>query len=436
MKKILLLLSLIITVNSITYSEGRILKNELPKNQKEFFEGDRLIDLQEEIKESTENIDTEGLPKFLVKTIILKTPTNHIKPLVNPEKINRIINEYRNTEINIIDLKTLVKRLNEVYTEKGYITTRVYLEPDQNIQGGVIKLVVLEGKIEEIVLDKDTKKDRRKVFFAFTNEKGKVFNISHIDNGIDNLNRVESNSSKINIVPGIKQGYSKIVIESKKEKPVRLVLNYEDTQKDKQKYKTTIEYDNLSGINDNIYLSYRGDTGKLTKNKKNKDDYSESYSFGYSFPFKSWNFSLSYSNTKDKSLILGSASNYILQSESGQYGFNTTKLLYRNANMKLNLTMGLDIKRERTYIAAQRLETQDRNITVGSIGINGMFKLFKGIMSYGLLYTKGIKGFRSNEDNAFNAGTLPTESVEPSDNRYEFGKVKHKAGIELYTSKQ
>ena len=34
------------------------------------------------------------------------------------------------------------------------------------------------------------------------------------------------------------------------------MLNYEDTQKNKQKYKTTLEYDNLFGINDNLYFYY------------------------------------------------------------------------------------------------------------------------------------------------------------------------------------
>ena len=224
MKKILLVLSLILTVNSISYSEGKILKNELPKNQREFFEGGRLIDLQEEIKEPDANVDTEGLPKFHVKKITLKRPTSSIKPLVNPKKIDKIINEYKDTDINIFDLRALVKKLNDEYMKKGYITTRVYLEPDQNIQSsGEVKLVVLEGKIEEVVLDKDTAKDKRKIFFAFTNENGKVLNISHIDNGIDNLNRVESNNSKINIVPGTKQGYSKIIIESQKEKPFRII---------------------------------------------------------------------------------------------------------------------------------------------------------------------------------------------------------------------
>ena len=110
-------------------------------------------------------------------------------------------------------------------------------------------------------------------------------------------------------------------------------------------------------------------------------------------------------------------------SKSNQYGINTTKLLYRDADTKLNLTMGLDVKREKTYVASQRLETQDRNITVASVGVNGLFKPFKGIMSYSLSYSKGIKGFRSKEDNPFNAGTMPTPSIEAADNKFEFGKV-------------
>ena len=281
--------------------------------------------------------------------------------------------------------------------------------------------MALEGKIEEIILDKDTAKDKRRAFFAFTNEKDKILNISHIDNGIDNLNRVESNNSKINIVPGTKQGYSKVIVESEKEKPIRLVLNYEDTQKNKQKYKTTLEYDNLFGINDNLYFSYRGDVRKLTKD--HKDDYTEAYSAGYSFPVKSWTLGFSFNKSREKNLILGSRTNYTLLSKSNQYGINTTKLLYRDSDIKLNLTMGLDVKREKTYVASQRLETQDRNITVASVGVNGLFKPFKGIMSYSLSYSKGIKGFHSKEDNPFNVGTMPTPSIEAADNRFEFGKV-------------
>ena len=68
-------------------------------------------------------------------------------------------------------------------------------------------------------------------------------------------------------------------MESEKKKPFRFIVNYEDTQKDKEKYRVSMEYDNLFGINDSISASYRGDMGKLAKKKGHKDEYAESYSF-------------------------------------------------------------------------------------------------------------------------------------------------------------
>lgn len=423
MKSLLLVLGMIIIAGSNMRAEKKILKNELPKTEKEFLENgnDRMIDLDD--GNEVQPQDGEGQPKFLIKRIVLKRPKDGIKPLVSEKKLNGIVKEYENRELGISDLKQLVKRLNSEYASKGFITTRVYLEPDQNIQEGTVRLVALEGKLEDVILDGDTPKDRRRAFFAFTNEKGKVLNISHIDNGIDNLNRVESNSSKINIVPGTKQGYSKIIVESEKKKPFRFIVNYEDTQKDKEKYRISMEYDNLFGINDSISASYRGDMGKLAKKKGHKDEYAESYSFGYSFPFKSWSFSLSHDRSKDNSLFLGTTGNFNLKTKSRETGINATKLLYRDSGMKLNLSMGLNIKSERTYLAETRLETQDRNITAATVGINGMFKPFTGIATYSLSYSKGIKGFRAKEDNPYNAGTFLTQPVEESDNRYQFNKV-------------
>ena len=45
-KKTLLIFSLMLTINNLSFSEGKILKNELPKSEREFFEGGSLIDLQ------------------------------------------------------------------------------------------------------------------------------------------------------------------------------------------------------------------------------------------------------------------------------------------------------------------------------------------------------------------------------------------------------
>ena len=210
-----MVLSFILSMNN-TFSEGRILKNELPKSEREFFENDFKKSREENLDEEKQVEDESSLPKFIIKEISLKKDGGRIKPLVSHKKLDEILGEYENREINIADLRELVKRLDEEYTKKGYITTRVYLEPEQDISDGTVSLVVL-------------------------------------------LNRVESNNSRINIVPGEKQGYSKVIIESEKEKPVRLNLEYEDTQKGKRRYGIGFEYDNLLGMNDILYLNYRGD---------------------------------------------------------------------------------------------------------------------------------------------------------------------------------
>lgn len=420
--RMLIVLSFILSMNN-TFSEGRILKNELPKSEREFFENDFKKSREENLDEEKQVEDESSLPKFFIKEISLKKDGGRIKPLVSHKKLDEILGEYENREINIADLRELVKRLDEEYTKKGYITTRVYLEPEQDISDGTVSLVVLEGKVEDIVIDGDTPKDRRKAFFAFTNEKERILNISHIDNGVDNLNRVESNNSRINIVPGEKQGYSKVIIESEKEKPVRLNLEYEDTQKGKRRYGIGFEYDNLLGMNDIVYLNYRGDAGKLFKDADREDGYTKNMSAGYSFPVKSWTYSLNYSNSEEDTVVTGNTADYHYRVKSDEYGINVTKLLFRNQDMKLNMTMGLGVKNERTYIDETRLKTQDREMTVASIGLNGVFKPYGGIASYSLVYSKGIKGLGSKEDRPSSVGTDLTPVLYKNDNRYKFDKV-------------
>lgn len=416
-----ILLGLILSASSFSFSKGNILKNELPKREKDFLESGNPQ--TEEGLEVNNEVYDESLPKFHIKKIYLRNTAASEKPLVNRKKTDDILRSYENRELNQQDLKELIRKLNAQYEEKGFITTKIYLEPEQNISDGIVKLVALEGRIEDIVVDEDTARDRRREFFAFTNEKDRVFNISHIDNGIDNLNRVESVNATLDIVPGEKQGYSKVIVKTEKKKPVRLNLGYEDTQKDKQKYRIGLEYDNLLGINDNIFLSYSGDVKRIGKRKNDEDNYTKSYSFGYSFPIKTWSFNLSYNNSEDNNYIIGSTSNYKMREKSRQYGIDVSKLMYRNADTKLYLNMGLDVKRDRTYLEGQRLNTQDRNMTVVKAGISGMTKLFNGINSYGITYSQGIKGFRSNEDSSYSMGTSLTPLSLEDDSKYQFKKI-------------
>lgn len=411
----ILVLSLLIASASLSYGAKRkILKDELPKDQIDFYEGEKQkLDIDVDIPEG---VDVSALPKFLIKRINLKDDTN----LISKKRKQKIISSYEFRELNVADIKKLVKELTNEYMKDGYVTTRIMLMPNQNLQTGELNLSVVEGRMEEVVLDKDRGRDKRRSFFAFSNETGRILNIRDIDQGIDNLNRLDSNDAKLNIVPGDKPGHSKVIVASNQTRPYRLKLGYENTQKDREKFKAIFEYDDLFGINDKFFVYYKGDTNKLLDDKSDKD--TDNVYVGYSFPAKNWEFSLSYSYSNDENKIKGMLSDYTLETKTNQYSLGVSRLLYRNADIKINLGFGLDIKNERTYLEKTRLEGQDRDFTVANIGINGMYKLFGGISSYGFTYYRGLKEFNAGDDGSFGVGTQNTTPLEDFENRFQFDK--------------
>ncbi|MGF6906764.1 ShlB/FhaC/HecB family hemolysin secretion/activation protein [Fusobacterium sp. PH5-44] len=392
-----------------------ILKDELPKEQRDFF--DIASNPTSSNKGGNSNIDKSLLPNFYINQINVVDELQ----LIDDSIKYTILKKYENKNLTLVDIRELGQELNEQYMNAGYVTTRVMM-PQQDLTTNTLNLNVVYGKIEEIILDEDTARDRRKVFFAFPNGIGEILNIKDIDQGIDNINRLESNDVKMDIVAGDGFGFSKIVIKSNKEKPWRIKVGYDHLEEEKKKIRTTIELDNLIGINDSFYAYYKGDAENLGKSKNNKDD-TYSLSAGYSFPIKTWELSLDYSLTKEKTINRGSSYSYELKSKTIDYSFNASKMLYRDDNLKVKLDLGLAIKSEETYIDGIKLKSQDRDFAVANIGISGIWRVFNGMSSYSIMYYRGLDGLGSKKDHEFSIGVMTEPNSSSSDKKYQFDKV-------------
>ena len=162
MKTKILVLGLVVALAGLSFgAKKKILKDELPKDQIDFYDGKKQdLNIDVEIPEGT---DVESLPKFLIKEIHLKDETE----LISDKRKKKIISKYEFMQMNVLDIKRLVKELTNEYMKDGYVTTRVLLEPNQNLQAGILNLVTVEGRMEEVVLDKDRTRDKRRSFFAF-----------------------------------------------------------------------------------------------------------------------------------------------------------------------------------------------------------------------------------------------------------------------------
>lgn len=117
------------------------------------------------------------------------------------------------------NILNLMKELENLYLEEGYISVRVKIDMEKSsIQDGEIFLKVIEGHVEKIVFKGEEGQKKLKLFTSFPVSKGKILNINDLDQGIDNLNSVSSNNARVDIVAGNELGGSIVEIDNQKRK--------------------------------------------------------------------------------------------------------------------------------------------------------------------------------------------------------------------------
>lgn len=86
----------------------------------------------------------------------MKAAENAVKFVLNDVKIDKsevlseteikeITGKYIGQEVTLQSLYDIVNSINELYSEKGYLTCRAYLPP-QTIKNGVVEIKLLKAK--------------------------------------------------------------------------------------------------------------------------------------------------------------------------------------------------------------------------------------------------------------------------------------------------
>ena len=180
-------------------------------------------------------------------------------------------------------LAAIIKTVNDYYQSKGYATTQVKV-PKQNLQSGIFELQIIEGKLEKISFGKDRFIEKMQEFTAFGAAEGDVLNLNDINQGMYQINRLQSNAAVMKIEPGIESGESIVKIDNNKKFPAKFTIG-KDNLGNKftgvQRTNFSSSFDNLLFLNDNLNLNY---TTNLHDSNNIKDI--KSFSSSLSIPFK------------------------------------------------------------------------------------------------------------------------------------------------------
>lgn len=314
--------------------------------------------------------------------------------------------------VGLKGIRDLMRGITNRYVEMGLVTSRVYI-PQQDMGKGLLRLLVLEGKVGAISLSDEQAGIH--LASAFPGLTGRVLNIRDIEQGLDQINRLGSNSATMELQPSKEPGLTNVVIKNQPRDRVNggfTIDNYGSPSTGDLRGTLSVSVDNLYGVNDAWFASF---SRNLDANRRSR--LSESYMFGANYPYGHWNFSANISKSAYASTVRTFTQQFRSSGNTETFSIGAQRVLMRGQTSKLTLNTGLAHKDSRNYIEGSLLTSSSPKLTDFNLGLTSVFSVGAGTWTIDTSLNKGIKALGVEALPGAGSGTVPT----PTGVRYNAG---------------
>lgn len=305
-----------------------------------------------------------------------------------------VLSSYTDRCLSLADMDNLTRALTNRYVDLGYVTTRVYVPP-QDASAGVLRIVVVEGRVEDLRMDGIGPHDRR-LATAFPGVKGEVLYLRDLEQGLDQMNRLRSNDAKLRLEPGSDTGGTVVHIDNSPSKRLFVETGWDNTGSQSTGERVgsaTAEANDILRVNDLWTLSYRrslADTRSLRS--------SESVSGLLSIPYGYWTVTASGSWFTYRSVIEGLNQTFTSSGVSRTWKGEIERVVHRDADGKTAVAVALSAKDTLNYIEDLRLETGSRRLTNLETALHHDRRLWGGVFSGVLTHAAGLPALGALSD--------------------------------------
>ena len=316
----------------------------------------------------------------------------------------QFIKKYLGKCLTKTNLKEIKDDISNLYFKKGYISARVYYDT-KRIYQKVLKIVIEEGKIEEIELEDNSKLNDKlsyrrtsQKFLAFPFLKKRVLNLRDIEQGIDQINRLSSNNANMKIEAGEKAGYSKVIVNNNISHLTNITLSNDNSGNQstgKYKNKITINQDNLLGINDNIYFN-----SSITNNDDKNTKYSKNTYIAVSIPFGYYTVGGSYSYSKYLITTIGDTSIFKSSCNTESKSFYLDRVLNRGQKHKISFKAEIENSDSDNYVEDTYIPINSRRLTNANFYLNNTIYTKNGSIYLQPSYSKGLTAMDALKDDS------------------------------------
>jgi hemolysin activation/secretion protein len=327
-------------------------------------------------------------PCFDVKRIRLQTP-----PPPALAWTQDYLSQYDGRCIGQEGLNLIVKRLSNRLIQRGYITTRIAIPP-QNLAGGELQLRLTPGTLHAIRINGTAPASLWKS--AFPMKPGDLLNLRDIEQGLEQMKRVPSQDVDINIVPGEAPGESDLVLSVKQTKSWRIQLSLDDSGSSatgRLQGALNLSYDNLLNLNDLLTLGLNTDVQNGGGQYGTKGN-----SLTYSVPWGNWTVALSGSSYHYHQTIHGAVQDFLSSGDSATSELKLQRLLRRDQTSKTSLQLRLSKRYSKSYIEDVEIVNQRRNTTAAEAGLIHRHTLGAAQLDLMFAHREGVPWFGGQQD--------------------------------------
>ena len=279
--------------------------------------------------------------------------------------LNKIARKYEQKHVTVSDITNIRNAFQRKLLDKGFVTSQVYI-PEQNLNAGTLQFMVMPGRVEDIQYSDSSAHGPWRT--AFPVRPGDILNIRDVEQGLEQMKRVSSQSVTMKLLPGTSVGTSIIELSIKQDKPVHGSISFDNSGLESTgvyQGSFTSSFDQVFRANDTFTMSLSGDLSGSGSIKGTR-----AASLNYVIPHGKDTFSLSFSKSRYHQTIQSNPYDFTYSGKSTTMKAKWNHVWSRTQREKRAFDISISTRHNHRFINDMEMPVQALRTTSMEFGVS------------------------------------------------------------------
>ena len=344
----------------------------IPMTQQEQLQQDRDTQRERNLRLDAERVGTVVSEPALIDVPSDKNGTSfYIKQIQLdgvPKELsflNKIARKHERKHVTVSDITNIRNAFQRKLLDKGFVTSQVYI-PEQNLNAGTLQFMVMPGRVEDIRYGDSSAHGPWRT--AFPVRPGDILNIRDVEQGLEQMKRVSSQSVTMKLLPGTSVGTSIIELSIKQDKPVHGSISFDNSGLEPTgvyQGSFTSSFDQVFRANDTFTMSLSGDLSGSGSIKGTR-----AASLNYVIPHGKDTFSVSFSKSRYHQTIQSNPYDFTYSGKSTTMKAKWNHVWSRTQREKRAFDISISTRHNHRFINDMEIPVQALRTTSMEFGVS------------------------------------------------------------------